>query len=87
MELLIIIAGIAILTHVVSAISIYTFLKRRNETLASFVLINFYIFRYIAKYKRITKQENGSVGLLYYTWLISINIALLCCILLVVFKL
>ena len=87
MELLLIIGGMAIVTFIVSTISIYTFLDRRKEKVAPFVLINLFIFGYVDKYKRITKQENGAIGPLYYSWLISINIALLCVILFVVFEL
>ena len=87
MELLIIIGGLAIVVFVVSTISIYAFLSHRNEPLGPFVLINLFIFGYLERYKRITKQEKGAIGPLYYSWLLSINIALLCAILLIVFKL
>jgi hypothetical protein len=65
---------------------IYSFLKDRNEKTQSFVFINLFIFKHIENYKKITKNENGKIGYLYYLWLFSINLALLCAVLLMVIK-
>lgn len=55
---------------------IYDFLKKRGEK----VTINWlkaYGPRYANRYKEMTRQENGSIGILYYHYIFSINLALL----------
>ncbi|MFH2037358.1 MAG: hypothetical protein ABIJ45_13220 [Candidatus Zixiibacteriota bacterium] len=41
----------------------------------SFILTRLYIFKYIGQYRTITKMETGKVGLLFYLWILSINMA------------
>ena len=83
---LISIGVLSVIVYLWSTIMIYSFLKNKDEKLQSFILINLYIFKYINDYKTITKNENGKTGYLYYLWLISINTALLCFILLMIIK-
>jgi hypothetical protein len=79
---------LSVIVYLWSTIMIYSFLKDKDkdEKLQSFILINLFIFKYINDYKTITKNENGKTGYLYYLWLISINTALLCFILLMIIK-
>jgi len=83
---LISIGVLSVIVYLWSTIMIYSFLKNKDEKLQSFILINLFIFKYINDYKTITKNENGKTGYLYYLWLISINTALLCFILLMIIK-
>ncbi len=83
--ILISLGTIAIIVFIWSTIAIYSFLKKRDEDIPGFIFINLFIFKYIKKYKAITKNETGKTGILYYVWLISINVALLCFILLMIF--
>jgi len=76
---------ISIIVFLWSTIKIYSFLKARDEKLQSFIFINLFVFKYVNNYKTITKTETGKVGHLYYTWLVSINLALLCFVLLMIF--
>jgi hypothetical protein len=77
---------LSITVYMWSTISIYTFLENRDEKMQSFIFINFFIFRYIKNYKKITENESGKVCYLYYLWLFTINLALLCFVLLMAWK-
>lgn len=83
--ILITIGVLSIIIYIISTIMIYIFLEKRNDKIENFIFINLFIFRYVSNYKRITKNETGKVGNLFYSWLISINAALLCFILLLIF--
>ena len=77
-EFLIAIAILSIVVFLWATIMISSFLRNRSETSESFIFINFLIFKYIDKYKTITRRETGRIGYLYYLWIISINTALFC---------
>jgi hypothetical protein len=83
--ILITLGGLSIIVFLWSTIMIYSFLKDRNEKIQRFIFINLFIFRYIKRYKTITKNETGKIGYLYYLWIFTINLALLCFVLLMVF--
>lgn len=83
--ILIIIGVLSIIVYLLSTIMIYIFLEKRGKKIENFIFIRLFIFRYVNNYKRITKNETGKVGYLFYSWLISINTALLCFILLIIF--
>jgi len=85
-EILITLGLLSIIVYIWSTIMIYSYLKDKNEKTQNFVFINLFIFRYVKNYKLITKSENGKIGYLYYLWSISINLALLCFVLLIVLK-
>ena len=42
----------------------------------NYFLIRILIIKYVAQYKKITKEETGRVGSLYYLYLGTINLAL-----------
>jgi hypothetical protein len=42
--------------------------------------LRLYIIKYIHQYKKISKQETGKIGPLYYPCVISVNLALVCAI-------
>jgi len=46
----------------------------------NFLWLRLYIIKYIHQYKKITKEETGKVGPLYYPCLVSVNLALVCAI-------
>ena len=52
----------------------------------NFLWLRLYFIIYIHKYKKITKQETGKVGPLYYPCIISVNLALVCAIIGLVLK-
>ena len=71
-----ILAIICVLCGVVSSIMITAFLSERG-TKINYLLIRIYIFKYINQYRKITKEENGKVGLLFYSFIVSFILALL----------
>jgi hypothetical protein len=75
---------LGVVVYLWSTIRIYAFLQARQEPVQSFLLINFHIFSYLKRYKALTAGENGKAGSLYYIWLGSINLALVCALLLII---
>jgi hypothetical protein len=85
-NVLIVLGVISIIVFVWSTIMIYSFLRARNEKIESFLFINIFIFRYISDYRTLTKKETGKVGYLFYLYIFSINIALICFVALMAYK-
>ena len=71
------------LIYVVSSIAIIDYLSKRGVKI-NFVLLRLMIIPYADRYRKLTKQEDGKTGKLYYVWLGSVNLALVCFILSVV---
>ena len=69
------IAAISIGVYLISSIMIFDQLKKRHIKV-SFIFLRFLIPFYAHKYKKITLNETGKVGPLFYYWIISINAAL-----------
>jgi len=69
------IAAIAIVWFLVSGAMIVNELMKRNHKI-KFIIINMILPVYIHRYKKVTLEESGRVGVLYYHWLIAINTAL-----------
>ena len=44
----------------------------------SFLWLRLYIIKYIHQYRKLTIEETGKAGPLYYPCIISINLALVC---------
>ncbi len=70
-----VIAGIAVVWFIVSGILIINELLKRKQKI-SFVFIKLMLPVYAHRYKKITLEETGKVGPLFYHWVIAINIAL-----------
>ena len=69
------IAGIAVVWFIVSSIIIVNELLKRGQKI-NFIFIKAMIPVYAHRYKKITLEETGKVGSLFYHWVISINTAL-----------
>jgi len=85
-NVLIVLGVISIIVFIWTTIMIYSFLRARNEKIESFLFINLFIFRYISDYRTLTKKETGKVGYLFYLYIFSINIALICFVALMLYK-
>jgi|Deesub1362A_J573_1020465.scaffolds.fasta_scaffold00637_16 hypothetical protein len=70
------VALICAIWAIVSAVLLTRYLDQRGIK-TSFPFIGALIFRNLSYYKKITLQEKGKVGPLYYSYLISINLALI----------
>jgi hypothetical protein len=60
---------------IVSMIAITNFVSERG-TKINFFLYRIYIIKYVNQYKRITEEESGKPGLWFYSFVISMNLAL-----------
>lgn len=64
------------LVFVISTMMIATYLRKRGEKV-QFLWIKLMMISYADQYRKISRKETGRVGVLYYIWIISINLALL----------
>lgn len=69
------VTAIAIVWFIVSGGMIVNELIKRKHKI-NFILIRMMIPIYAHRYKKISLEETGKVGALYYHWIISINTAL-----------
>jgi hypothetical protein len=70
-----VIAFIAVGWYIVASIMIVNELLKRKQKI-QFIFINVMLPVYAHRYKKITMEETGKVGSLFYHWLIAINTAL-----------
>ncbi len=64
------------LVFVITTMMIATYLRKRGEKV-QFLWIKLMMISYADQYRKISRKETGRVGVLYYIWIISINLALL----------
>jgi len=74
---------VCVIWFTVVSVMVYESLRRRGVPV-SFLFLRMMIPKYAHQYKEITKAETGSVGPLFYHWIISINLALVFAILAVI---
>ena len=60
---------------VISSIVITAFLARRGVKI-NYVFIKLLILKYVHQYRKITMQENGRPGPWFYSYVVSMNLAL-----------
>lgn len=70
-----VIAGTGVIWFIVSGMMMVNELMKRGEKI-NFVFINAMFPAYAHRYKKITFEETGRVGSLFYHWVIAINTAL-----------
>ncbi|MCI0498891.1 MAG: hypothetical protein L0Y36_04315 [Planctomycetales bacterium] len=68
-------AIMSVLWGVVSFAGIVSFLSRRGIKI-NYLLIRILIFKYVHQYYRITREETGRPGPWFYSYMISMNLAL-----------
>lgn len=72
---LIALAFAAVIWNIVVSMMIVDNLSKRGKKI-NFIFIRLYLPWYVDSYRRITKEEAGQPGVLYYHWEISIMVAL-----------
>ena len=72
---LLVLAAICAIWAVVAAILLTRWLDQRGLT-TPFPFIMLFLFRNLGRYKEITRRETGTVGPLFYSYVIPINTAL-----------
>lgn len=75
MIFLIVPAAVCVVWAVVAALLIAADLKRRGQHV-SFVWLRLMILQYLHQYARITREQEGRVGPLFYHYVIPLNLAL-----------
>jgi len=75
-EIFLYLALIFVVFNVVITIIIISELQKRNVKV-NFFLLRLYIPKYVHQYKKMTLEETGKAGSLFYYWIISINLALI----------
>lgn len=78
-------AIVFVFIFVVFAMMIVYELTRRGVRI-NFFLLKLYLIKYIHQYGRITIEETGRIGPLYYPCIGSVNLALICAVLGLVLK-
>jgi len=71
------IAVVSAVAHVVFSMIIVHLVSKRGVKI-NILLLRLYIIKYAEQYRRFTKEETGKVGTLFYLWILSINVALVC---------
>ncbi len=61
---------------IIFAIMIVNEISKRGVKI-SFLWLRLYIIKYIHEYRKLTKEETGKVGPLYYPCVVSVNLALI----------
>ena len=80
-----VLAIVSVLCGVVSSIMIATFVSKRG-TKINYLFFRIYIYKYVNQYRKITTEENGKVGPLFYSIIGSFILALLFAIVGTMFK-
>ncbi len=68
-------AFIAVGWYITAGIMIFIDLQKRGEKVY-FIFLNVMLPFYAQRYKKLTFEETGRIGSLFYHWLIAINTAL-----------
>ncbi len=74
-EILFSLAIISVVWGVVSAIVISTYLSQRGVKI-NILFFRIMVLKYIHQYHEVTKRENGRPGPWFYSYIISMNLAL-----------
>jgi len=70
-----ILAVLGIACGIAASVMIASFLSKRGVRI-NYLLIRLFIFRYVRQYRKITMEETGKPGLLFYWFITSWNVAL-----------
>lgn len=75
-NLFLILAIIFVLCGVLFSSMIMAFISKRG-TKVNYLLLRIYIYKYVNQYRKITIEENGKVGPLFYPLFVSFMLALI----------
>ena len=85
MEALIAIGAICVVWAVVAAVLIAADLQKRGVKV-SLVWLRLMILKYLHEYSKVTREETGRVGPLFYHYVVPLNVALVVVVVLAVFS-
>ncbi|MBA7608492.1 hypothetical protein ES703_15669 [subsurface metagenome] len=70
-----ILAIISVICGIVFSLMIASFLSKHGIKI-NYVFLRLYILKYIHQYRKLTVEENGKPGNLFYAFIVSMNLAL-----------
>ena len=68
-------ALVSVIFGIVFMIMITSFLSKRGIKI-NYIFLRLYIIKYIHQYRKITIEENGKPGKLFYAFIVSMNLTL-----------
>ena len=71
-----VLAIICVLWGVASSVLIISFVSKRGIKI-NYLLLRIYIYKYVNQYRKITIEETGKVGPLFYSFITSFILALI----------
>jgi hypothetical protein len=71
------IAIVGVVWGIVSVIAMVSYISKRGHKI-SILFIRLLMFKYVHQYSVITRQENGKSGGWFYSFIVSMNFALVC---------
>ncbi|MFC1873534.1 hypothetical protein ACFLW3_01825 [Chloroflexota bacterium] len=80
-----VLAIVCIVCGVASSVTITAFLSKRGIKI-NYLFFRLYIYKYVNQYRKITIEENGKVGPLFYSFIGSFILALLFVIVMAILK-
>ena len=78
-------ALISVIFGIVFMIMIASFLSNRGIKI-NYIFFRLYIIKYIHQYRKITMEENGKPGNLFYGFIVSMNLALVLAVIGIILK-
>ena len=78
-------ALVSVIVGIVFMIMIVSFLSKRGIKI-NYIFFRLYIIKYIHQYRKITIEENGKPGNLFYAFIVSMNLALVLAVIGIILK-
>ena len=78
-------ALVSVIFGIVFMIMIVSFLYRRGIKI-NYVFLRLYIIKYVHQYRKITIEENGKPGNLFYPYIVSMSLALVLAVIGIILK-
>jgi len=78
-------AIVSVIFGIVFMIMIVSFLSNRGIKI-NYIFLRLYIIKYIHQYRKITIEENGKPGYLFYAFIVSMNFALVLAVIGIILK-
>jgi len=66
---------VCVIWGVVAALLIAAYLQKRGKSI-NYIWLRMFILKYIGQYVKLTREETGHIGSLFYHYVIPLNVAL-----------
>ena len=76
---------VSVIFGIVFMIMITSFLSNRGVKI-NYIFLRLYIIKYVHQYRKITMEENGKPGNLFYAFIVSMNLALVLAVIGIILK-